>query len=176
MFNPQKCDRITTISISLSMVKSLQPGVRLAPACPCRCSARRDWDGTAGLSGNLPIVKNGLGGKEKTSLHIICVLKKSLVLFQQMHWRGTQSCWYNWYDIYIYIIYNMYMYVWLCMYMQIKGRVAVMRRQQKIESQRTSTVLGDWRGSAGKVDVPHPHHALWACDLQWRFSQDQNTT
>ena len=81
---------------------------------------------------------------------------------------------------YIYIIilyiYNMYMYVWLCMYMQIKGRVAVMRRQQKIESQRTSTVLGDWRGSAGKVDVPHPHHALWACDLQWRFSQDQNTT
>ena len=105
MFNPQKCDRITTISISLSMVKSLQPGVRLAPACPCRCSARRDWDGTAGLSGNLPIVKNGLGGKEKTSLHIICVLKKSLVLFQQMHWRGTQSCWYNWYDIYIIILY-----------------------------------------------------------------------
>ena len=119
MFNPQKCDRITTISISLSMVKSLQPGVRLAPACPCRCSARRDWDGTAGLSGNLPIVKNGLGGKEKNIFtHHMCFEKILSLISTDALTRYSvvliQLIWY----IYNYIIYIicicMYDYVCIC--------------------------------------------------------------
>ena len=96
-------------------------------------------------------------GRQKKHLYTSCVFWKiGLVLFQQMDWRGTQLCWYNWYCI--------YMCVYVCMIMYVYA------------NQRKGGVLGNWRGSAGKVDVPHPHHALWACDLQWRFSQDQNTT
>ena len=54
-------------------------------------------------------------GRQKKHLYTSCVFWKiGLVLFQQMDWRGTQLCWYNWYCIYIYVCVCVYDYVCIC--------------------------------------------------------------
>jgi len=103
--------------------------------------------------------KKWVGRQKKTSLHIMCVLKNRISLIST---DGLTR-----YSV-VLIQLILYIYIYVCVYVCMIMYVYA--------NQRKGSVLGNWRGSAGKVDVPHPHHALWACDLQWRFSQDQNTT